>query len=313
MLVLFCKLWPYLAGFLIGWLLCGWIARRLKYCPAPITKTVEKQVTVEKLVDNPEHLARISVLESQVQAATNTSAIDLAAAKAAGIIIKTEDDFSAIEGIGPKINELIHADGIATFCELAEVESTRLQRILDDAGANFKLANPGTWPDQAMLACNNRWSALKALQDILDGGVYPDPSAFADGKRSITENAQHLDRIDELQQKIDDMQRGPQIDIGLARAAGFTPKGADVNEQADFTVVEGVGPKINELIHAAGIHTYLELSQTDVSVVQKILDDAGPNYQLARPKTWPAQSGLAASNQWEALKAWQDVLDGGEE
>ena len=52
---------------------------------------------------------------------------------------------------------------------------------------------------------------------------------------------------------------------------------------------------------------------TDPVDIQKILDNAGPSFTLAKPGTWPAQSGLASNNQWEALKAWQDILDGGEE
>jgi predicted flap endonuclease-1-like 5' DNA nuclease len=99
----------------------------------------------------------------------------------------------------------------------------------------------------------------------------------------------------------------------MARSAGFNYRAKGNSNHVDFTVVEGIGPKIDELIHAAGIHTYRELSVTNPDDIQTILDAAGPNFKLAKPSTWPAQSGLAASNQWEALKAWQDILDGGEE
>lgn len=50
-----CNLWPYLAGGLIGWLLAGWLARRLQH----------SDKTIEKVVDNPKHLARISKLEAE--------------------------------------------------------------------------------------------------------------------------------------------------------------------------------------------------------------------------------------------------------
>jgi len=313
MLVLLCKLWPYLAGGLIGWLLCGWFARRLKYGPAPVEKTVEKKVTVEKVVDNPEHLTRIAALEGEIASGKAAPKIDIAAAKAAGIAIKAEDDFTAIEGIGPKINNLIHADGIHTFDELSSVEPSRLQKILDAAGANFQMADPGTWPDQATLACNNRWSALKALQDILDGGVYPDLSALTSEESKTIDNPQHLARISDLENQLEAMSRGPAINTDMAKAAGFAFKVKDNADHVDFTVVEGIGPKIDELIHAGGIHTYQALAMTDVADIQKILDDAGSNFKLAKPGTWPAQSGLAANNQWEALKAWQDILDGGKE
>ena len=62
MLSFLCGLWPYLVGGLIGWLLAGWFARRLKFVEPPVEKIVE--VEVEKHVDNPEHLSLISQLET---------------------------------------------------------------------------------------------------------------------------------------------------------------------------------------------------------------------------------------------------------
>ena len=310
MLILLCKLWPYLAGGLIGWLLCGWFARRLKYYrPDSVEIIKEKQVTV----DNPQHLSTIKGLEEEIVGLKSGSKIDISAAKAAGIVIKAEDDFSAIEGIGPKINDLIHADGIHTFFELSAVEPSRLQNILDNAGSNFKMADPGTWPDQANLACNNRWPALKALQDVLIGGVYPDVGTSANGKEKTIDNPEHISRINELEKQLEAMSTEPSINSTMAKAAGFKLNAKENSDHVDFTIVEGIGPKIDNLIHAAGIHTYLELSRTDSAQIQKILDDAGQSFSLAKPETWPAQAGLAANNQWEALKAWQDILDGGKE
>jgi hypothetical protein len=43
--------------------------------------------------------------------------------------------------------------------------------VLENGGSRFKLANPGTWAQQARLCHENRWSDLKTLQDALDGGV----------------------------------------------------------------------------------------------------------------------------------------------
>ena len=63
MTLFLCKLWPYLAGGLIGWLLAGWFARRLKHSEAPVETVVEKEVV--KVVDNPEHVALIEKLEGE--------------------------------------------------------------------------------------------------------------------------------------------------------------------------------------------------------------------------------------------------------
>jgi len=420
-----CKLWPYLAGGLIGWLLAGWFARRLKHSrvvekiveketvvdnpehlsligkletenskipdlvtkiagfesagknivevdspellariktleaendeisslrskissfesaePQVVEKEIEKLVEVDnpellarikkleeensgisalqtkltafesaepqvkevqKLVDNPQHLSRISELEGLLEDYKRGPSIDLKAAKAAGIAIKDENDLTAIEGIGPKINDLIKADGIQTFAALSDTDPSVIQKTLDNAGSRYQMANPGTWPDQANLAANNRWPALKALQDVLIGGVYPDSSASS----SSSSKGGDSDSTKAAKAKA-----VAKLDIDAAKAVGFTVRQKD--GQDDFTLIEGIGPKINELIHVDGIHTFTELADTKVEHIQGILDAAGSRYKLANPGTWPAQSDMAATNRWADLKAWQDVLDGGE-
>jgi predicted flap endonuclease-1-like 5' DNA nuclease len=173
-----CAVWPYLAGGLIGWLLCGWFARRFKHAESPVERIVEKPIEVEKVVekvvekpvDNPEMVQKIGLLEAELAAWKPASTIDVAAARAAGLTIRGEDDFAVVEGIGPKINDLIHQAGINSFAELARTEVSKIQKILDDAGPDFRLAKPKTWPAQAELAARNLWEALKAWQDELQGG-----------------------------------------------------------------------------------------------------------------------------------------------
>jgi predicted flap endonuclease-1-like 5' DNA nuclease len=97
--------------------------------------------------------------------------LDTAAAKAAGFKLKGPNDLTVVEGIGPKINELFNNVGVNTFAQLAKQTMPQMQKVLDDAGARYKLAKPGTWAQQATLAAENKWSELKALQDKLSGGV----------------------------------------------------------------------------------------------------------------------------------------------
>ncbi|MBK7103960.1 MAG: 50S ribosomal protein L17 [Ignavibacteriae bacterium] len=80
------------------------------------------------------------------------------------------DDLTKIEGIGPKISELLVDAGITTFAKLAETEVVKLREILYDAGSKFKSHDPETWPTQSQLAADGRWDELKKLQDELIGG-----------------------------------------------------------------------------------------------------------------------------------------------
>lgn len=97
---------------------------------------------------------------------------------------------------------------------------------------------------------------------------------------------------------------------GLASAAafGFAPQrgGRD-----DLTIIEGIGPKISELLLAAGIDTFAKLAATPVATVQGILDAAGPNFRLANPASWARQSDMCARADWAALRKYQDELTAG--
>ncbi len=81
----------------------------------------------------------------------------------------------------------------------------------------------------------------------------------------------------------------------------------------DLTRIEGIGPKIAELLGARGITTWAQLAETEVSFLQSVLDDAGPRYRVHVPETWPRQAALAAAGSWDELDALQDRLDGGRE
>jgi len=83
--------------------------------------------------------------------------------------------------------------------------------------------------------------------------------------------------------------------------------------QDDLKLVEGIGPKIEELFHAAGIKTWKELSETSVDRCKEVLATGGERFQMHDPGTWPRQCQLMYEGKWQELKDWQDVLDGGKE
>ena len=96
------------------------------------------------------------------------------------------------------------------------------------------------------------------------------------------------------------------IDLAAAKKAGFSLKNAN-----DLTVVEGIGPKINELFNNAGVKTFAQLAIQTVPQMRKVLDDGGSRFRIANPSTWGQQAALAAENKWDELKKLQDNLSGG--
>ena len=91
-------------------------------------------------------------------------------AKAPAPATDAKDDLRKVEGIGPKIAELLNNAGINTFAQLGATEVDRIKEILAEAGSRYAAHNPGTWPRQAQMAADGKWDELKVWQDELDGG-----------------------------------------------------------------------------------------------------------------------------------------------
>lgn len=97
------------------------------------------------------------------------------------------------------------------------------------------------------------------------------------------------------------------------KSASITlPSGKKV-KQDDLKLVEGIGPKIEELMHAAGITTWAELAAAPIEKLEEILDEAGPRFRIHDPATWGKQAAMADAGQWEELETYQDELKGGRE
>lgn len=96
---------------------------------------------------------------------------DKALALAAGFRIKGNHDLEIIEGIGPKIAGLFTEHGAGTFDKVMKMSVPEMLAILEKGGPRFKLANPGSWAQQAKLCYENRWAELQTMQDSLSAGV----------------------------------------------------------------------------------------------------------------------------------------------
>lgn len=117
----------------------------------------------------------VSVLPAEVAVAEMPAPAPVKAAAGKKITLPSgkkvaADDLKLIEGVGPKIEGLLHDAGIRSWADLAGADVAQLQAILDAAGSSFKMHDPATWAKQAQLAVNGEWEALEAYQDALKGG-----------------------------------------------------------------------------------------------------------------------------------------------
>jgi large subunit ribosomal protein L27 len=144
---------------------------------APVAKIVETAPVVEAIVETPVVVESAPIVETILETpavveavveTTNVVEPETAAPKAKKGT--NGDDLKLVEGIGPKIEELIKAEGITTWAELAETSVDRIQEILDAAGPRYKIHKPGTWPTQSRLAADGKWDELNKMKDELTGG-----------------------------------------------------------------------------------------------------------------------------------------------
>ncbi len=238
------------------------------------------------------------------------------------------DDFTKIEGVGPKIAELLSAGGIESFAQLSQTPPDHIKSVLNAGGPTFANHDPSTWPDQALLAANGEWSQLKEWQDQLIGGkmvgdmqtpagvetlLAADDSSAATyveaGESSAPPTVEDLEGEDAFlppDDRLDALIMGGSNDAPVP----VTPAAGDAVAE-DLTKIEGIGPKIAELLNAGGIASFTQLASTAVEQLQSILIAGGGSFAVHDPTTWPQQAQLAADGQWEELKRWQDELDGG--
>jgi len=105
----------------------------------------------------------------------------------------------------------------------------------------------------------------------------------------------------------------PAPEAPAAEAPAPKAKATSKVKQDDLKIIEGVGPKIEQLLHDAGITTWALMAEASADRIREILAEAGSRYQMHDPSTWPAQAAMAQEGKWDELKEYQDRLDGGRE
>lgn len=186
-----------------------------------------------------------------------------------------KDNLQIFEGIGAKIEQILKRAGITTWAQLASAGTDELVRILEEAGPNYRIHNPSSWPQQAQLADAGKWEELIAYQKQLGAtGTGDSPS-----------------KVEKL----------------VMRTLGFS------NNPEDLQIIEGIGPKIEQLLKDNGIQTWNDLANTSVERLREILDAGGPSFRISDPGTWAHQAKLASEGKWGELTAYQDFLDAGRE
>jgi len=312
-------LWWVVLGALLGWVAAWWIGRSSQRL---LTEPVIQ--IVERVVDNPLHVARIAALEGQLERLG-----DLEARAAA--VPALESRVAVIPGLQARIDELLAAPPRV----VEKVVTRTLDRVIEKPVERIvERVVERPVPDRAAIA--EREAALRAqrlrvehfetLARVLADRVAsaPQPAPAPAGPAHATDplpaaaapaqSAAH-DPVRALRQRIEHLQALATVQAGqlaearrLARAgaAGFAMAG-----DTDIEIVEGIGPSIADLLRARGLGSFGALAQASPGTLREILDGHGPAYRIADPTTWPEQARLAADGRWNELRSLQDSLTAG--
>ena len=77
----------------------------------------------------------------------------------------------------------------------------------------------------------------------------------------------------------------------------------------NLTIIEGIWPKLEELLNINWIYSYKDLANSDILKIKNILKSAGKRYlMLHNPETWWKQALLADKKNFKELKNYQNKL-----
>lgn len=141
--------------------------------------------------------------------------------------------------------------------------------------------------------------------------VIPDNSALT--KRLEIENAKLKADLEACKKRVvaTEMPKPKPIALRTTSVPSFDAKAAKAAlgkkvQKDDLKIVEGIGPKIQELFHNFDIKTWKSLSETSANTCQKVLDSGGKRYRIHDPASWPMQAKMAYEGHWEQLHEWQE-------
>ena len=192
-----------------------------------------------------------------------------------------EGDLTTIEGIGPKAAALLKRKGIKNFTDLAAMTPGQLKELLSSQ-KGLSHIDPSTWTRQAKLASGGHWTRLANLQDELQGGKAIKKSTKRKTKSRTKSSKKSTSKAEPL---------NIQVNSKL--------------KNTNYQLIEGVGPKMNQLLIKEGIKSWTELASYSPGEIRGLLDKHGDKYKILDVRTWSKQASYASKGQWEKLIQYQ--------
>ncbi|MBE1877784.1 helix-hairpin-helix domain-containing protein [Myceligenerans pegani] len=231
----------------------------------------------------------------------------------------SDDDLTRIEGIGPKIASALRDAGYGSYARVAEASEDDIRKALADSGIKFAPAAT-SFAAQAQYLVEGDEEGLEEYQDYLIAGRERRSADFV-------EDVDYTD-VDEVE---GETAKQAALAADAAKAAEAT--GEDVDAEAvaddaeaaaavapepeqpadeDLKVIEGIGPKIEKALKAAGITSYAQVAATSEAELRESIAKSGIKFAPS-VKTWAQQAQYLVEGDGAGLDEYQDYLVGGQE
>ena len=244
--------------------------------------------------------AVVAEAEAVARRAAETEAAPAAPAPtAAPVATPTPDDLQRIEGIGPKIAAALIAAGYPTYAAIATATEDELRQAVAGQGIRFAPA-AASWAAQAQYLVDSDTDGLQEYQDYLVGGQ--------ERRAKFTQNVDYTD-VDEIEGAT---AKVAALAADEAAAAAAAPEPEPEPEPQDLRRIEGIGPKIDATLKAAGYTTYAKVAGASESELREALATGGITFAPAAA-SWADQAQYLADGDEAGLQEYQDYLVGGQD
>jgi predicted flap endonuclease-1-like 5' DNA nuclease len=144
--------------------------------------------------------------------------------------------------------------------------------------------------------------------DEIEEKATPKVTVIGDPKKVITNSAASIINLANIKKSEEKKEESTETFEEIEESPEVT---FVASQPQDLKIIEGIGPKIEELLNDAGINTYTALADTDVNAIQDILNQAGSKFSIHNPLNWPKQAALARDGKMEELEMLKEGLNRG--
>ncbi|MCA9907468.1 MAG: DUF4332 domain-containing protein [Anaerolineae bacterium] len=228
------------------------------------------------------------------------------------------DDLKLIEGIGPQMEQALKEAGIDTFGKVAGASVQDLRAAIEAKELRFapSLVN---WSKQARYLADGDQPGFETYRDYLVRGLEPGQVVSQDYSVTIEAPAAEAAApaepvVEEVKAAAPAPEKKPKAKA-KAKAkpkAEAKPRRAKSADRDDLKRIEGIGPKMEKALNAAGIETFARLAEATDAELHAAIEAQGMRFAPSIP-TWARQAEYLARGDEAGFEAYKEHLTAGRE